>query len=81
MFDYSMYYKYLIINESYIQLRKPTSIGYDERFFITYEEQHNKGHIYRKSQFIGCRKSTFVGDVKEQHAYSAAIETWLVCKH
>ena len=30
---------------------------------------------------IGCRKSTFCGDVIEQYTYSAAIETLLVCKH
>ena len=34
------------------------------------------------SVLIGCRKSAFLfGDVKEQHTYSAAIETLLVCKH
>ena len=30
---------------------------------------------------IGCRKSKKMCDVKEQHTYSAAIETLLVCEH
>ena len=45
---------------------------------------HAIGCRKSSSFLIGCRKSTFFFffcDVKEQHTYSAAIETLLVCKH